>query len=212
MMSVSAFAKLCQVSRIAVYQASYAGTLRMFEGRNGTLFVDPNEQSAIDYRAHLSRQRQQARIDRQQGLGIYAPGSRHPVHRRSRASVQPSDDEEEGEDVYSRETLEQCIEETWDKVSDYVCKAFVPVACSQLAEQVRKARSVNAAAKIIQKYVDDELEEIATCVDHGKVYIIDGPEAAARWNDEHFDENGNPRDPQKSGTQGEPGAEGQANA
>ena len=85
MLSVAAFAELCHVSRVAIYQASYAGKLRIFQGPNGRE-IDPNSREAIDYRVNISRQRHQA--------GLVTAG-RRTLHRHSRSAPDQRIEQEE---------------------------------------------------------------------------------------------------------------------
>jgi len=82
MMSVSAFAKYCSVSRAAVYKAGKVGRLHIVDGQ-----LDSKARASIAYRADISRQRYQVRMDKKIGSGIYAPGGLHRSHRHKGASL-----------------------------------------------------------------------------------------------------------------------------
>lgn len=133
-------------------------------------------------RAYIERNNHQRRI-----------GKRRRARGEELQAARMDEEQPDEEEVYDRSVVERCIEEAWEKALSYASEMALPVACEQLAAAVLKAGTLKRAAAIIRKSVETDLAAIQDYVDHAIVFIIDGEEAAARWDDEHFDEDGNPR-------------------
>jgi len=150
-------------------------------------FIDLDAEETQYYVKRASSQRAEGK--RKRGRNTYRTVIRK---KQAERAVEQAEDEDE-EDLYGRATVEEALREMLGRCLDDVRRAFVPVACSQLAEAVRKASSEKKGAALIRKEIDSlisDLEEESE-IEFSVRYIFDGADAAYAWYDANYDEDGN---------------------
>jgi len=166
-------AAIADVRHQAVSAAVHSG--RLAEDVDG--FIDLDAESTQSY---LQREGSQRRSGKRRRIQTSV----------RRSSPEPS---KLPEALYSRSVVEQCIREAWEKCLEYVSNLTLPVVLGQLADCTLNAKSRTKAMNAIHKLIEQDIIDIGSYVDHAIVFVIDGEKAAANWDAEHYDDDGNPR-------------------
>ncbi len=165
-------ATIADVRHQSVSAALRAG--RLVENTNGLIDLD-----APETKAYLQREGSQRRSGKRRRA--------RDMERSACAQHAPP------EEYYGRSIVEECIKEAWGKCLDYVSELTLPVVLGQIADSILKARTKKKAIEALEKFVKQEIDDIEGYVEHAIIHIIDGPEAAAEWDEQWFDDEGNLR-------------------